>query len=388
LRTTASDAKNNPILMSKILSAIACNLDGDVLSTAIPLFESEKIQALEWSFDALYKYTELPEWFVDLLQVFSAERRLIGHGVFFSLFSGKWSQAQQDWLDKLETLSATFQFDHITEHFGFMTGRDFHKGAPLGVPFSSATLALGVDRLKRLQNACNCPVGLENLAFSWSLDAVKRHGEFLHRLVESIDGFIILDLHNLYCQLHNFDLDFEELIQLYPLECVREIHISGGSWANVESDLGKKIRRDTHDDSVPQPVFDLLDRSIDRCKNLKYVVLEQIGDGLKTDASKRQFRADFEVMDGIVRKKNKSKSRVVQKTFLPPLPHSVEPMPLEDPLLHQQQLQLSEILEQTPDYKQAFQKLKASNLADTCWEVEHWPPPMLETAMAIAQKWR
>ena len=83
--------------MPKVLSAIACNLDDYILLTSIPLFESEKVQAIEWSFDTLLNSTEIPMWFTELLQAFSAKNRLIGHGVFFSLFSGKWSKEQADW---------------------------------------------------------------------------------------------------------------------------------------------------------------------------------------------------------------------------------------------------------------------------------------------------
>uniref|UniRef100_UPI003F71F370 multinuclear nonheme iron-dependent oxidase n=1 Tax=Dyadobacter sp. TaxID=1914288 RepID=UPI003F71F370 len=198
--------------MPQIFSTIACNLDAHILQASIPLFEMEKVEAIEWSFDALFKVNVIPEWFTDFIKEFSDQNRLIGHGVYFSLFSGKWSAEQQNWLDQLGRLCGQFQFDHITEHFGFMTGDDFHKGAPLGIPFNASTLAIGKDRLARIQNACNCPVGLENLAFSYLLDEVKRHGEFLGQLVESVNGFIILDLHNLYCQCHNFDLDFGDFL--------------------------------------------------------------------------------------------------------------------------------------------------------------------------------
>jgi hypothetical protein len=47
---------------------------------------------------------------------------------------------------------------------------------------------------------------LENLALSFSVDDVKHQGEFLEKLVEPVNGFLILDLHNLYCQSHNFDI--------------------------------------------------------------------------------------------------------------------------------------------------------------------------------------
>ncbi|MGI4823405.1 MAG: hypothetical protein ACRYFV_19510 [Janthinobacterium lividum] len=78
------------------------------------------------------------------------------------------------------------------------------------------------DRLSRIYDACRCLVGLENLAFSYSLDEVKRHGKFLKKLPEPVNGFLILDLHNLYCQLHNFAVPDEELIAQYSLVVLSE----------------------------------------------------------------------------------------------------------------------------------------------------------------------
>ena len=369
----------------KTLSSIACNLDADILLAALPLLEAEKVQAIEWSFDTLYKFREVPPWFTELLQEFGRAGRLIGHGVFFSLFSGKWSAAQQDWLNQLTQLSKTFRFDHITEHFGFMTGADFHAGAPISLPFTPVTLAIGTDRLRRIYDACQCPVGLENLAFSYSLDEVKKHGDFLFRLIEPINGFIILDLHNLYCQSHNFGLEPDALLQLYPLDRVREIHISGGSWEDSPLLPSRPIRRDTHDDSVPAAVFQMLEYALGQCPNVKFVVMEQLGAGLKTETSRRQFQADFETMDAILRQQESSTQPT--NAFLPAGRIELG-QPLEDELLHRQQRQLSDILEQASGCTDAQRLLSASELAHTAWGVEKWEPYMLETALRIAQKWK
>lgn len=373
--------------MPQLFSTIACNLDTNILLASLPLFESEEVQAIEWSFDALFKVRNIPDWFVELLHAFSKEKRLIGHGVFFSLFSGKWSEQQEDWLKRLKRMSGTFNFDHITEHFGFMTGADFHKGAPISVPFTKTTLALGQDRLKRIYEACQCPVGLENLAFSYSLDEVKRHGDFLERLIEPMNGFIILDVHNLYCQLHNFDIAFQEIIHLHPLDRVREIHISGGSWEDSSILPGKKVRRDTHDSAVPDEVFSLLKKAIPHCPNLKYVVLEQLGTGLETAESRQQFRRDFHTMCQIVEAANMDAPEKALKSFLP-AKHFELGEPLEDQTLHAQQLELSHILETAADYEEAKTRLAASSLAHSSWQVERWEPFMLETVMRIAQKWK
>jgi uncharacterized protein len=369
--------------MPEILPALACNLDADILSAALPLFSEERVAAIEWSFDALYKVKQVPDWFSELLSVFSRKQRLIGHGVFFSLFSGAWSAAQQQWLEQLKQVSSVFPFDHVTEHFGFMTGKDFHNGAPLNVPYTATTLRIGRDRLARISDAASCPVGVENLAFSYSVEEVKRHGAFLEELVTAVNGFIILDLHNLYCQLHNFSLPFEALLKLYPLHRVREIHISGGSWEDAEAIPGKKIRRDTHDDGVPPEVFELLKQTIGLCPNLKYVVLEQLGTGLKTAASRQRYYEDFCRMDHIV----KASHAAPFNKFLPPvlkLPDEIA----TDQALAAQQAELSHILETATGYEAAIHALRSSSLAQSEWLIEDWDPSMIETALKIAQKWK
>jgi uncharacterized protein (UPF0276 family) len=373
--------------MQEIRSAIACNLDADILSASLPLLEEERVEAMEWSFDTLFKVKEVPGWFDELVTAFSNEGRLIGHGVFFSLFSGRWLPEQQQWLEQLRSLCRRFTFDHITEHFGFMTGADFHHGAPLSIPYTASTLDIGRDRLFRIYDACHCPVGLENLAFSYSLDEVKRHGEFLEKLIEPVNGFIILDLHNLYCQLHNFNLDFDELIQLYPVHRVREIHISGGSWEQSSLDSTQCIRRDTHDDTVPAEVFELLQKAIPLCPQLKYVVMEQLGAGLVTTESRQGFYHDFLKMQEIVSSFKGRKIREALNTFLPSEIRLTNE-PISDETIYQQQLQLSDILETSVNYNEALHRLSISPLAHTAWNIEAWQPYMLETALAIAQKWR
>lgn len=356
-----------------------------MLAACLPLMESASIEAIEWSFDALYAVEQVPAWFDELLTAYSQENRLIGHGVFFSIFSGRWLPEQQQWLHHLKKISQQYRFDHVTEHFGFMTGKDFHQGAPLNIPYTAVTLDIGRDRLKRMQDACECPVGLENLAFSYSLDDVKKHGDFLNELLEPVNGFIILDLHNFYCQAHNFELSVEELKSLYPLHRVREIHISGGSWDHSEATPGKTIRRDTHDNAVPDTVFSYLDKAIDLCPFLKYVVLEQLGTGLATADSQAAFRNDFLRMDQLI--KNKNNIPIPQHTFLPqclPLPAQVR----EDESLYQQQLELSHILETAVSFDALMYALQNSSLAHSDWQIERWDPAMIETAAKIAQKWK
>lgn len=362
-------------------------MDTSILQAALPLLQTAEVEAIEWSFDALFQLDKVPTWFRQLLQAFSNENRLIGHGIFFSLFSGKWAKEQQEWLDHLQKLVKVLPLDHVTEHFGFMTGKDFHKGAPLGIPLTPITLSLGQDRLKRISNAAQCPVGLENLAFAYSIDDVKQHGDFLHQLLVPVNGFIILDLHNLYCQIHNFNYDKDAILSLYPLELVREIHISGGSWETTSFSPEKRIRRDTHDDHVPEYVFELLACVIPLCPNLKFVVLEQLGTALRNDVEQLQYQNDFKKMKGIVQQSSTKLNRSSSLNDFLFTSKIIPAKPLEDEQLWQEQIELSDILETAQSYHEAKSALNKSILANTSWGVENWDPDMLETALAIAQKW-
>lgn len=373
-------------MKEKIFCGISCNLDSNILATALPLFEEGAVEAIEWSFDALFRHSHIPAWFEELLQVFANEGRLIGHGVYYSLFSGKWLPEQQQWLTHLKNTADQYQFDHITEHFGYMTGEDFHKGAPLSVPYNDVTLNIAKDRISRMYEACQCPVGLENLAFSYCLEEVEKHGTFLKAILSEINGFIILDLHNVYCQVKNFSVDFEDILAYYPLEMVREIHISGGSWEDSNVDIGRKIRRDTHDDAVPEAVFDYLKSVIPRIPNLKFVILEQLGTDLKTTESRVQFQKDFKRMKQIC-KNISNKQSIPTNTFLPRNTFS-QHTPYESETLYKEQTILTEILEQSNDFQEVKGRLHASILKDSDWKIEQWQDAMLETAYAISQKWK
>jgi uncharacterized protein len=373
--------------MTAIHSTVSCNLDISTIQTCLPLLEMEQIDALEWSWDALYKLEHaIPDWFEALLLEFGTEQRLIGHGVFYSLFSGRWSEEQKHWLEQLKLTAKHFHFDHVTEHFGFFTGTDFHKGAPISVPFSDRTLRIGRDRLARMHDAAQCPVGIENLAVAYAYTDVQEHGAFLEALVEPINGFIILDLHNLYCQLHNFRVEFDQMIHAYPLGRVREIHISGGSWESLQSEPALQVRRDTHDDGVPERVFEMLQATIPLCPNLKYVVMEQLGTALATLVQQEQFRADFLRMRSIVQSyelKHKALS-----IFLPEKNTNVSIQIPEDLELYHEQMALSNILENAHSCHHAHELLAKSKLANSEWKVEQWSVEMLETCMQIAQKWK
>ncbi|MCU0328123.1 MAG: DUF692 domain-containing protein [Chitinophagales bacterium] len=365
-------------------STLAINPYPHLLTTALPLLEAGKVEALEWSFDTL-PFPQIPEWFQELLQTYSQKDRLIGHGVFFGLMKGNFSQNQQEWLNQLKGISKKIKFHHISEHFGYFSGRDFHSGAPLPVPMNKITLDIGIDRLQRIQEASECPVGLENLAFAGNIEEVKYHGEFLDKLLSPVQGFIVLDLHNIYCQMVNFDLRLEEILASYPLNKVREIHISGGSWDTVSS--LKKIRRDTHDDSVPTEVMTLLKKTIPLCPCIEFITLEQMDYALITDQMQQNFRNDFEEIQKIVFSTSLPKSDLIITNKENSDIH-LYATPIESEELNRAQELFSTLLEDSDNLNQLKINLFKVQNTLSILEVNQWQDDMLETAMRIAKKWR
>ena len=269
--------------------------EAEFLAASQPLFEAGVVEVLEWSFDLGWGGVDLPRAVCQLLQKYSHCDRLLGHGVSYSLLSAQWDSSQ--WLDCLAAECSEYRYRHISEHFGWMAAGRFQQSAPLPLPLLPETLAVGIERLQQLAQVAQVPIGLENLAFAFGLPDVMEQGIFIDRLLDSVNGFLLLDLHNLYCQIHNFELSASEILARYPLDRVKEIHISGGSWSQHGS---RKIRRDTHDNPVPAVVFELLATVVNLCPQLEFVIFERIGNTLGGASSQAQFRRDYYQMIKII----------------------------------------------------------------------------------------
>ncbi|MGG1922923.1 DUF692 family multinuclear iron-containing protein [Chryseobacterium sp. NRRL B-14798] len=362
--------------MRKPMLGVSMMAEADFVSAVLPLLQNNSIEVMEWSFDTLY-HTNEPDWLLDLLNFYAENNRLIGHGVYYSLFDARWTARQEEWLKKLKEEVSLRKYNHITEHFGFMNTENFHQGVPLPVSLGPETLQIGKDRLYRLQEAVNIPVGVENLAFSFSIDDVKEQGVFLDKLIEDTDGFLILDLHNIYCQSCNFEVGLQEIINLYPLHKIKEIHLSGGSWQ--ESAYGKKqVRRDTHDDVIPEEILSVLPSVLTQCPNLEYIIIERLGHTLKTEEERNDFLDDFNKVRTIIETsdlKFKEKKRWCKKEV------KLSEKPLEDLLLYEEQSKLTKLLYDHTDVK------AIKDLDFHYFKTQNWDAEMILTAQNIIKKW-
>jgi len=364
------------------------NVSEDFRAAALPLLEDAHVDSLAWSIDLGWNPRGVPDWAEALLEAYGAANRLYAHGVELSLLSGRFEPRQRRWLDKLASEVERRRFVHLTEHYGFMTAGRFVQGTPLPMPLVPEAIALGVARFAQLRAVAQIPVGLENLAFAFGRRDVQDQPSFVEQLLAPSDGFLLLDVHNLYCQAVNYELDPIALMERYPLTRVRELHVAGGRTSLPKSDpLGRPFRRDGHDDHVPEGVFPLVAHALSRCASLEAIHLEHTDDGLASDAHLERFRADFARLRTLVREAH----RVSSDPEPPPDRPRYERVPTietSDEKLAAFQATFLEVLADAASPDEAFAALHAAPaLAPYREWVDSFEPRGLETGMALVQHW-
>lgn len=277
-----------------IQSGLSIFGDARYMSAVAPLFNAGEVEAVEWTVDS-WDGGPPPEEAAAILAHFGGQGRLVGHGVNYPLLDAGADEKRAKWLSRLKAEVKQRSYGGVSVHFGFSTGWEIADGAPLPVPFCDSALECGREAMKKLAEAAGCPAGIENLALAFSERDVETQGAFIAELLAGVDGYLLLDLHNIYCQSHNFGVDMAALAGTYPLARVKEIHVSGGSWSEFEGSWDK-IRRDTHDGRIPDAVLEALPQVMQKCPNLEYVMFERLPDSFVSEADETDFRADFRRM--------------------------------------------------------------------------------------------
>jgi uncharacterized protein (UPF0276 family) len=268
----------------------------DFRAAALPLFDEGLIEALERDIDAGWGYTpdssrhEIEPWQLEIFDHYAASDALYGHGVWLSVMSGQWTPRQEQWMRELARECAARRYQHVSEHFGWMTAGDYWRNTLLPLPRTRATVALGIDRMKRMADAAQRPVGLEVLATVLTPADALEQGAFLDEILAPIGGFLLLDVHNVWTLAHNLSLDPIALLDSFPLARARELHVSGGSWYEVPQG---RLRMDSHDGDVPDELWPLVRHALARCPSLDVVFLERRADTLAAPAAQERYRADF-----------------------------------------------------------------------------------------------
>jgi hypothetical protein len=173
---------------------------------------------------------------------------------------------------RLGALAQELDAPAISEHVALTRGGRREIGHLTAIPFTReavAVLARNVAAARRVLP--DVPLLLENIAwtFRWPEDAIPE-GDFYHEVVEATGCDLLLDVANLYANARNASADPQEALLSYPLDHVAMVHVAGGA-------VQDGFYEDTHAHSVPDAVFDLLERLLRRTGPLPIVLERDAG---------------------------------------------------------------------------------------------------------------
>ncbi|WP_320176495.1 DUF692 domain-containing protein [Roseovarius pacificus] len=183
------------------------------------------------------------------------------HGVGLSI--GGEGRLDPDHLSRLRHLCDWLQPASFSEHLAWSTHDSHFLNDLLPLPYTQATLTRVADHIDEVQETLGRPMLLENpssyLAFDESTYAEP---EFLSEIVRRTGCGLLLDVNNVFVSATNLGLDPRAYIDAFPLDRVGEIHLGGHD--EDHDDHGAPLLIDSHGQEVADPVWALLDYTLDR----------------------------------------------------------------------------------------------------------------------------
>lgn len=339
-------------------------------AAALPLFEAGVVDAIEHTIDVTWGRAS-PAWFDALLVHYGEAGRLYGHGVSYSPTT---IGTNRPWLERLA--ADPYRYRHVTEHWGFSRTRSLRRGAPMPLVASEAVVQSTIAAMRALADVARVPIGLEILALALSPLNALAQSIMVTRVLDAIDGVLLLDLHNAWCQATNFGFDAKDLVARYPLDRVRQLHVAGGSWS--ESAFGRPFRRDTHDALAPDEIFELVTWVIPRCPALEVVILERLPTALDEAAA---WRREWERLAGVVREAARLPLVEAAPAIVTPLPDDHGP---DEVAAFQDAMYATLLAGGAPHDVLARLRAQAGPFAE---QVARWEPRAIEVAISLADKW-
>ncbi|MDE4131989.1 DUF692 domain-containing protein [Phaeobacter sp. QD34_3] len=191
-----------------------------------------------------------------------AERYAISvHGVGLSI--GGEGPLDADHLTRLKSLVGWLNPASFSEHLAWSTHDSHFLNDLLPLPYTKATLSRVCAHIDQLQDAIGRKMLLENpssyLAFAesdWS------EPDFLAEVSRRTGCGLLLDVNNVFVSATNLEFSPTGYIDAFALDKVGEIHLGGHD--EDEDDHGAPLLIDSHGREVVDPVWSLLDYTLDK----------------------------------------------------------------------------------------------------------------------------
>ena len=183
------------------------------------------------------------------------------HGVGLSI--GAEGRLDPDHLARLKELCAWAEPASFSEHLAWSTHDSAFLNDLLPLPYTDATLTRVADHIDEVQEALGRQMLLENpssyLAFA---ESTWSETDFLAEITRRTGCGLLLDVNNVFVSATNLQTSPQDYIAAFPVEHVGEIHLGGHD--EDEDDHGAPLLIDSHGREVADPVWALLDITLQR----------------------------------------------------------------------------------------------------------------------------
>ncbi|WP_425041294.1 DUF692 domain-containing protein [Primorskyibacter sp. S187A] len=152
----------------------------------------------------------------------------------------------------------------FSEHLAWSTHDSHFMNDLLPLPYTDATLQRVCDHVEEVQEAIGRQMLLENpssyLAFE---ESTWEEPAFLDEIARRTGCGLLLDVNNVFVSATNLGFSPQSYIDAFPLHRVGEIHLAGHE--EDHDDHGQPLLIDAHGAEVAEPVWALLDYTLEQC---------------------------------------------------------------------------------------------------------------------------
>ncbi|TIX92915.1 DUF692 domain-containing protein [Rhizobium sp. P44RR-XXIV] len=183
------------------------------------------------------------------------------HGVGLSI--GSMQPLDADHLARLKIVCDRYEPESFSEHLAWSTHDTTFLNDLLPLPYTEATLAQVCAHIDEVQMLLGRQMLLENPAtYLLFEESTIEETEFLAETVRRTGCGLLLDVNNVFVAATNHNMDARAYLNRFPVQWVREIHLSGHS--ETVDDAGAPLLIDSHDTPVKDPVWELYEELIAR----------------------------------------------------------------------------------------------------------------------------
>ncbi|MDJ1636748.1 MNIO family bufferin maturase [Rhizobium rhizogenes] len=183
------------------------------------------------------------------------------HGVGLSI--GSMQPLDTDHLARLKIVCDRYEPESFSEHLAWSTHDTTFLNDLLPLPYTDTTLAQVCAHIDQVQTLLGRQMLLENPAtYLLFEESTIEETDFLAEIVRRTGCGLLLDVNNVFVASTNHHMDPRDYLARFPVEWVREIHLSGHS--ETVDDAGAPLLIDSHDTAIKDPVWALYEELIAR----------------------------------------------------------------------------------------------------------------------------